>query len=242
LDFLRWKNAGNSLDSIDGFIAVSNALWDIFLKHMPELKDKYHAIIYNPIIWPLKYVKPDPDEPYGDYILYASGSDPVKGPHILLNAWSIVSREFKDLKLYMVRCKDTWVERYAKRLGLTNVVFTDRLPPSNYYNIMYRARAVVTPSIWPEPLSRIPTEANRLGVPAVVSSSGGLPETIVDNVTGYVFRTGDVEDLAEKIAKTITANFERNTIIQHSYEKINPQKEVEKFIKFLENVTKHSKT
>jgi len=64
----------------------------------------------------------------------------------------------------MIGCKDSWVEKYAKRLGLSNVIFLDKLPPNdNYYRVMYKARAVVMPSIVPETFGRIPIEANKLG-------------------------------------------------------------------------------
>jgi glycosyltransferase involved in cell wall biosynthesis len=237
LDFFKWSRVMNSVaESIDGFIAVSKALWEIHARHLLSLSSKLFSIVYNPVTEPLKHVKPDPHEPYGDYVLYASGSNPVKGPHLLLEAWREVSKEFRNLKLYMVGCRGSWVERLAKRTGLRNVVFFNRLPSDEYYKLIYRARAVVMPSIWPEPFGRIPVEANRLGVPAVVSSAGGLPETIVDRVTGYIFKAGNVDDLAEKVARVLERNFDREEIIRHSYEKINPQREVEKLIKFFENV------
>jgi len=165
LDFAKWRAVmKNVVDNIDGFIAVSNALWNIHVKHIPKLEEKPHVVVYNPITEPLKHVKPDPNEPYRDYILYASGSNLAKGPHILLDTWSIVSRELRDLKLYMIGCKDSWVEKYAKRLGLSNVIFLDKLPPNdNYYRVMYKARAVVMPSIVPETFGRIPIEANNWG-------------------------------------------------------------------------------
>ncbi|MGB9816188.1 MAG: glycosyltransferase family 4 protein [Desulfurococcaceae archaeon] len=237
LDFFRRSRLMNSVaESIDGFISVSKALWEIHVRHLPSLSSKPFSIVYNPVTEPLKYVKPDPHEPYGDYVLYASGSNPDKGPHLLLEAWQEVPREFGNLKLYMVGCGGSWVERLAKRMGLRNVIFFGKLPPDEYYRLMYRARAVVMPSIWPEPFGRIPVEANRLGVPAVVSSAGGLPETIVDRVTGYIFKAGDVDDLAEKVARVLKRNFDKEEIIRHSYEKINPQREVEKLVGFFENV------
>ncbi|MCY0891535.1 MAG: hypothetical protein OWQ51_11310 [Pyrobaculum arsenaticum] len=92
-DFARWRRLMRGvLDFIDGFIPVSRSLWDIHVAHIPELKGKPHAVIYNPATLPLKYVKPDPNEPYGDYILYASGSNPAKGPHTLLDAWRHLER------------------------------------------------------------------------------------------------------------------------------------------------------
>ena len=222
-DFFKWRKLMDGvLDGIDGFIAVSRAMQEIHVKHLPELGSRPLAVVYNPVTEPLEYVRPDPEGPYGNYIVYASGSNPIKDPHLLLEAWPVVSREFRDLRLYIVGCKNSWVESVAKKMNLKNVVFTERLPPESYYRLMYGARAVVMPSLWPEPFGRIPVEANRLGVPAVVSSAGGLPETIVDGVTGYVFRSGDSEELAEKIVRLLERNFDRGSIVKHSYERINP--------------------
>jgi len=237
LGYFRWRKLMEDIiDSINGFIPVSQTLWNIHIKHLPELRDRPFKVIYNPVTEPLRYIKPDPNEPYSNYVLYASGPNPVKGPHLLLEAWSTISKEFKDLKLYMIGCKDTWVERVAKRMNSKNIVFLNKLPSETYYKLMYKAKAVVIPSIWPEPFGRIPVEANRLGVPAVVSSAGGLPETIVEGVTGYIFRSSDVEELTEKMMRVLEKDFSRSDIIKHSYEKINPQREIGEMIKFFERV------
>jgi glycosyltransferase involved in cell wall biosynthesis len=236
-NLLRWKYFVNRhINDIDGFIAPSNEAWNIYINHMPELKYKPYTIVRNPVTEPLKYVKLNPNEPYNNYIVYASGSNIVKGPHILLEAWPELLKEFKDLKLYMIGCKDTWVETMARKKKLSNIVFFERLPANKYYYLLYKAKAVIMPSIWPETFGRIPIEANRLGTPAVVSSAGALPEIIVDGVTGYVFKAGDADDLAEKVAKVLEKDFNREKIIRHSYEKVDPQREVEKLIKFFENV------
>jgi len=242
VDYFRWTRLmGDTVESIDGFIAVSKAVWDIHVHHLCGLGSKPFSIVYNPVTAPLRYVKPDPHEPYDDYILYASGSNPDKGPHLLLKSWATVSKEFRNLKLYMIRCKGSWVERIAKKMSLNNVVFLDKLPSDELYGLMYKARAVVMPSIWPEPFGRIPVEANRLGVPAVVSSAGGLPETIVNGVTGYIFKAGDANDLAEKVIKVLERDFNREEVIRHSYGKINPQREVERLVEFFESVVNYER-
>jgi glycosyltransferase involved in cell wall biosynthesis len=238
LYYVKWRKIiTESFNSIDGFIAVSRTLYELHTQYFYNFKEKpLLEVIYNLAIEPLKYVKPSSHEPYGDYVLYASGSNPVKGPHLLLETWREVSKEFRDPKLYMVGCRGSWVERLAKRMDLRNVVFFNRLPPDEYYKLMYRARAVVMPSIWPEPFGRIPVEANRLGVPAIVSSAGALPEIITDGITGYIFKAGDVGDLVKKVVKVLEKDFNREEIIKHSYEKVNPQREVEKLIEFFESV------
>jgi len=86
MDYVRWRGLmENAVDDIDYFIAVSNATKEIILAHLPEVKDRI-GVLYNAIAQrPWRYVSAFPDEP-GDYVLYAGGVNPVKGPHILLNA------------------------------------------------------------------------------------------------------------------------------------------------------------
>ena len=242
LDYTRWRQlVGDVVDNIDGFIAVSNSLWKIHVAHIPHLGNKPHVIIKNPSVMPLKYISPKPHEAYGNYIVYASGENPLKGPHVLLKAWVAVSKELKDLKLYMIRCKDTWVERQAKKLALKNITFTDYVPPKEHYELMYRAHAVVMPSLWPEPFGRIPIEANRLGVPAIVSDTGGLPEIIINGTTGFIFKRGDPSDLITKILKVFDLNFERQRIIDSSFEVVNPSKSLNQLLDFFRDITSSSK-
>jgi glycosyltransferase involved in cell wall biosynthesis len=237
LDFFRWSRLINGIvESIDGFIAVSKALWNIHVCHLPSLSSKPFSIVYNLVTEPLKYVKPNPHEPYGDYILYASGSNPVKGPHLLLEAWQEVSKEFKDLKLYMVGCKDTWVERKARQMNLRNVEFMERLPPNRrYYYLMYKAKAVVMPSLVPEAFGRIPVEANRLGVPAIVTNRGALPEIIEDGITGTIAEA-DSSSLAEAITKTISRDWDRGAIIGRASERINPSNIINELLSFFKKI------
>jgi glycosyltransferase involved in cell wall biosynthesis len=61
------------------------------------------------------------------------------------------------------------------------------------------ARAVVLPSEWYEngPMSAI--EAFGRGKPLLGAAIGGIPELIIEGVTGWTFRPGDVEDLAARM-------------------------------------------
>ena len=228
---------GNVLDSIDGYIAVSRALWDIHLAHLPELREKPSEVVYNPVTTPLKYVNVDYEEPYNSYIFYASGSNPVKGPHMILKAWEEIWRDLKDYKLYMIACKGTWVEEEAKKRGLRNIIFTEKLVGREYYDLMYRARLVVMPSILPEAFGRIPVEANRLGVPAVVSNAGGLPETIVDRETGYIYDSRDTSELIGSLLRALNNSaFHRKRIHEVSLAKINPAEIIERLLSFFESI------
>jgi glycosyltransferase involved in cell wall biosynthesis len=236
LDYYEWSRLMcGVVESIDGFIAVSKTVWNTHVSHLPGLGSKPSSIVCNLVTEPLRYIRPDPREPYGDYVFYASGSNPLKGPHILLNAWQDISREFRDLKLYMIGCKNTWVEDKARRMNLRNIIFTEKLPPHEHYHLMYEAKAVAMPSIWPEPYGRIPVEANRLGVPAIVSDRGALPEIIEDNTTGIVTKANS-DDLAEAIAKVVSHSWDRGKIIENTWKRINPSNIISKMLKFFETI------
>ena len=235
-DFFKWRKLMDEvLDSIDDFIYVSKAMRDVHVKHLPELESRPSAVVYNPVTEPLEHLRPNPGEPYGNYLLYASGSNPIKGPHLLLKAWSAVSRESRDLRLYMVACENSWVESIAKKMNLKNVVFTEKLPSETCYQLMYRAKAVVMPSIWPEPFGRIPVEANRLGIPAVVTNRGALPEIIENNTTGIISKARS-EDLANAIVKAVSQKWDRGKVIGSFFKRVNPDKATDGLLKFFEEL------
>jgi glycosyltransferase involved in cell wall biosynthesis len=65
------------------------------------------------------------------------------------------------------------------------------------------AALVVAPSIVPEGLGRVPLEAQAMGKPVIASNLGGLPETIVDGVTGLLVPPDDPAALAEAIDQVL---------------------------------------
>ena len=64
------------------------------------------------------------------------------------------------------------------------------------------ADIVLAPTRAPEPFGRIPLEAGAMQALTIAADHGGFRETIVDGTTGYLFKPGDIDDLA---AKSITA-------------------------------------
>jgi glycosyltransferase involved in cell wall biosynthesis len=61
------------------------------------------------------------------------------------------------------------------------------------------ARAVVLPSEWYENAPMSVLEAYALGKPLIGADIGGIPELIRPGITGLLFRSGDVESLAETL-------------------------------------------
>lgn len=58
---------------------------------------------------------------------------------------------------------------------------------------------IVVPSRWEEPFGLVCIEAGAAGLPVVATRAGGLPEVIVDGVTGLLVDIGDIQAMSEQV-------------------------------------------
>ena len=127
-----------------------------------------------------------------------------KGIIDLVDAFSDIAANLEDVYLVLVgpdeeglvSAIETNVPNLMHKIHITN--YTDR--PEEY---MCASDIFVLPS-YREGFGSTVIEAAACGVPAVVSDIYGLEDAIVPDVTGLVFRTGSVNDLASKISILIT--------------------------------------
>ncbi|HEY3756619.1 MAG TPA: glycosyltransferase family 4 protein [Opitutaceae bacterium] len=92
----------------------------------------------------------------------------------------------------------------AAELGVTDRVrFLGQLPAANLRDWLAASAAVAFPTYHHEGLSRILIESQAMGVPVVAYNTGGNREAFVDGQTGFLVRTGDVDRLADCLAKLL---------------------------------------
>ena len=63
---------------------------------------------------------------------------------------------------------------------------------------------IISASIEPEAFGRVAVEAQSMEKLIIASNIGGSNETIIDNKTGFLFESGNVNSLSKKIIKAIT--------------------------------------
>lgn len=86
----------------------------------------------------------------------------------------------------------------AQRMGV-RLVRIDRQSSASL-RVWYRiADVVVYPTRTQEPFGLVPLEAQAAGTPVIVSDTGGLPETLLNQVTGLMVPPGDARALAGAI-------------------------------------------
>ena len=87
--------------------------------------------------------------------------------------------------------------------AMPGATVTGWVGPEDVQRHLDTARCLVFPSLWYETYGLTVSEAAARGVPAIVSDISAAAERIEDGLTGWRFRSGDVEDLARCLAMTI---------------------------------------
>ncbi len=113
------------------------------------------------------------------------------------NFQSIILGSHQGRKVYYKKLL-SMVERYDLK---KNIIFVSGLKevPLMYY----LSDVVVSSSIEPEAFGRVAVEAQAMQKPIIASDLGGSKETIINSKTGFLFKNGNPESLAEYLNKVI---------------------------------------
>lgn len=141
----------------------------------------------------------------GEYIIFVGTLQPRKNIERLIESFSNLKFEIRNLKLVICGKKgwlyDSILEK-SKTLGISNkVIFTDFVPDNDLPSLLSGAKVYVNPSLW-EGFGIPVVEAQACGVPVVVSNTSSLPE-IVGNSSIFV-DPESAESISAGIKKVIT--------------------------------------
>jgi glycosyltransferase involved in cell wall biosynthesis len=137
-------------------------------------------------------------------ILFLGRLAPEKGIYDLLEAVSQLRQAVPDVRLVCAgEGNRVAVAQYADRLGIADAVkFTGWVGPSGKRALLESAAVFALPS-YSEGLPVSLLEAMAAGVPAVASAVGGIPEVVVDGVSGFLAAPGDVATLQRLLRKLL---------------------------------------
>jgi glycosyltransferase involved in cell wall biosynthesis len=114
----------------------------------------------------------------------------------------------KDFEAVMVgdaQQRDAYVQELMAAVDANGLSQNVRIPGhcGDMPAAFMAADVIVTPSIEPEAFGRVAVEAQAMGRPLIASNLGAQAETVADGVTGFLFKPGDAEALANLIMKTL---------------------------------------
>lgn len=125
--------------------------------------------------------------------------EPAKGFDVAIRALSSLINEFPSFLLNIVGVgeEQTFLESLVRQLNIErHVKFHGRLEHEDTLALIRSSWCVVVPSIAFEGFSLVALESAFLEVPVVAANVGGLPETVLDGVTGTIVNSTEEEDFA----------------------------------------------
>jgi len=183
---------------VDVFICPS----DIVCDKVAESGIPRHKIVKIPHLYDSAeideiYFGTTEEDPSASYILFLGRLEPNKGVLTLLRAMKMLP----DIRLLIAGTGSQEKELidYIRLHNLDNVEVLGSLSKPEALKKIRMAKIIVCPSEWLEVFGYVITESMMMGKPVIASNIGAIPELIVDEVTGILFKPGDDQQLAQKI-------------------------------------------
>lgn len=178
-------------------------------------KEKISAVVPKEKIYVkpnhLEWTKDLPEDTKKDfYFVYAARLERVKGIFVLLEAfgqWETKKKrtDIKDgepvpkLLLLGTGPDEKEVKEYIKDHHMENVICLGFTAHDEALKLIRNAGAVIYPSLWYEGFPMTIVESFACSTPVIASDTPNLSERIRDGENGFLFRTGDAEDLYRKL-------------------------------------------
>jgi glycosyltransferase involved in cell wall biosynthesis len=130
-------------------------------------------------------------------LLFFGRVSKYKGIGVLLDAFKLIKNSVKDAKLIIAG--EGNIEEYRENIdSLKDIELINRwISDEEIGSIFGRADYVILPYIDASQSGVIPV-AYAFGMPVIATRTGGIPEQVIENKTGYMVSPGDAVELAEK--------------------------------------------
>lgn len=191
-------------------IAISEAVKDHLINDFGLREDKI-ALVYNGVdLRRFPHIPTQGEKALAKKALGLDGKKVIgiitrfsksKGAHFLIESLPHILKRHDDAALLIVGDGEEGndLKKLAFEMGLNGrVIF--REGGSKTFELLSAMDVFAFPTM-NEGLGLSAIEALSCGVPVVASSVGGVPEVVEDKKTGFLFKAGDVKDLADAILK-----------------------------------------
>jgi glycosyltransferase involved in cell wall biosynthesis len=185
------------LDVVKRWIAVSDFMRDKFIEGgipADRVVTLRHCWQSNPNFKPAEE---------GPYYLFLGRLVPEKGIGTLLDAWELLEKRLGPAcpRLIIAGSGSEEARTHARANRMNRVTCVGFVSGTIKEDLVRGCRGLIAPSIWWEPLGLIVHEAYDSARPVLAARSGGLTETVVEGVTGYLHNPDDAEQLADDVER-----------------------------------------
>lgn len=185
------------LDVVKRWIAVSDFMRAKFIEagipadRVVTLRHCWHA---NPVFKRTEE---------GGYYLFLGRLVPEKGISTLLDAWALLETNLGATcpRLIIAGSGTEEARIHARASRMNRVTCVGFVTGKIKEDLVRACRGLIAPSIWWEPLGLIVHEAYNSARPVLAASSGGLTETVIDGLTGFLHQPGNPEQLSRDVER-----------------------------------------
>jgi L-malate glycosyltransferase len=188
-----------TLARADWISATGEFLGKAACQILPEARDRMTVI-------PFGVNRPDSPPPFPDgpiRLCFLKEHRKIYGPDLLIEAFAIASRECPNLRLTLAGAGDmtAGIKSRLSELGLLDAVdFPGYFDHRNIVSFLAGHHILVMPSRM-ESFGVAALEASSCARPVIASNVGGIPEVVVDGVTGLLVPPENVSALAGTIVR-----------------------------------------
>ncbi len=210
-----------ALAKADRVICVSDYIRRQAVVHFPEHAGRF-CVVFNA-------TDPEVFRPYGDeavrnlagivllesnkkYLLYVGRLTPVKGVHVLIEAFREIHRRMPETRLIITgssffggAAKTTYEQKLVKLAEpISNaIVFTGYLSHEKLKYLYSIVDMIVLPSVWQDPCPLVVLEAMASGTCLLATPTGGIPEVVESGLNGVLVEPADVGALAQAVCSAL---------------------------------------
>lgn len=186
----------NPVRNIDGFVFVSRFAHEKHLEYMPAFGGAKYIVAYNSI--------PPLEEQFvsskrGGYFLFFGRLSHEKGVATLIDAF--LAKPDARLKIVGTGPEEDVLKAQVEQARAHNIEFLGYRNGDALKETIRDAAFVVVPSEWYENNPMTIVEAYSAGVPVIGARIGGIPEIVDEGKTGFLFDSGNADDLGRRIAE-----------------------------------------
>jgi glycogen(starch) synthase len=186
------------LEHVDSLAAVSDFIRVHALENRPELKNKLRTVL-NAL--PMPDLPPSP-LPAERRVLAFGRFTRDKGFDLAIQAFAGVAPRFPEATLTLAGngMEFDALQKLAVETGFGDRIhFPGWVNPEDIPALINQHTLVVMPARWQEPFGLVVLQTAQMGRPVIASRMGGIPEIVVDGVTGKLFESDNVPELTKTL-------------------------------------------